>query len=367
MSNLRRRGLGAVGLVGIGIATGIAAEKAFVRSRYGIDPEEIEPFGQLHGEEIQVMTDDGVFLHVEVHEPTTEAAADGLTIVFAHGYALNQQCWHYQRRDLRSVARLVFADQRAHGRSLRGDPAKTTIDQLGADLGTVIDTVGMHGPTILVGHSMGGMTVMALAAHRPELFAGDGPIKGVALLGTSAGGIGDIPLGMPASVSRYVHLLAPAALHRALPSSQLIDAGRSRTSDLAALLVKHYSFGSRVAPSLVNFSAQMINGTPFEVVAEFLEPLAAHDKYDALATMTGVDAVVMVGSKDLVTPVGHSREIVRRMPQAEMVILPNTGHMLMLERYEEVNYYLHELIDRVRANWRAASPQPQSEPEPTDA
>ena len=47
---------------------------------------------------------------------------------------------------------------------------------------------------MLVGHSMGGMTIMALAEQRPELFAER--VAGVALISTSAGEVGGA--GLPA-------------------------------------------------------------------------------------------------------------------------------------------------------------------------
>ena len=66
-------------------------------------------------------------------------------------------------------------------------PGHATIEQLGHDLKTVLDTVVPHGPIVLVGHSMGGMTIMALAEEHPELF-GD-RIVGVGLISTTAGGL----------------------------------------------------------------------------------------------------------------------------------------------------------------------------------
>ena len=60
-----------------------------------------------------------------------------------------------------------------------------TIDQLGRDLKAVIDAAAPEGPLVLVGHSMGGMTVMALADQYPELIRDR--VVGVAFVGTSCG------------------------------------------------------------------------------------------------------------------------------------------------------------------------------------
>ena len=94
-----------------------------------------------------------------------------MTLVFVHGYALNLDCWHFQREAFRGKHRMAFYDQRSHGRSERGDREHATIDQLGDDLARVIETVAPKGKVILVGHSMGGMSIIAFAERHPKAFA----------------------------------------------------------------------------------------------------------------------------------------------------------------------------------------------------
>ena len=345
----RRNLLVPAGIAALGIAAGLLAERIIVGRQVRYDADAEEDFGALHGRTVTVMADDGVGLHVEIDDHRAPSVSDDLTVIFCHGYSLNQDSWHFQRRDLRPFARLVFADQRAHGKSTKGERSRSTVDQLGLDLGRIVDEVGGDGPIILVGHSMGGMSVMALAAHRPELFT-DGPVAGVALLATTAGGLSESPFGMPAPIGRALHKIAPSVVEAALAQGDLIEFGRRYGNDLGLWLTKKYSFGSNVSPALTNFTSEMINATPIEVIAEFLPGLEAHEKAEALAAMTGVEALVMVGDKDLLTPPSHSAEIIRRMPQAEFELLADTGHMLMLERFPEVNYALRELISRVRRN-----------------
>jgi pimeloyl-ACP methyl ester carboxylesterase len=130
-----------------------------------------------------VTTDDGVPLHVEV-----DGRADApVTVVFSHGFTARLAEWELQRRALRHRARLVFWDQRGHGRSGWTPLPRATIDRTGRDLGQVLDATTPTGPVVLAGHSMGGMSIMALARQRPDLF---GPrVVGVFLLATSAGGL----------------------------------------------------------------------------------------------------------------------------------------------------------------------------------
>ncbi|NQU36055.1 MAG: alpha/beta hydrolase, partial [Actinobacteria bacterium] len=286
-------------------------------------------------------------LYTEVDDSRAASIDDDATVIFVHGYTLNQNCWHFQRRDLRPQARLIFADQRSHGSSERSDRDHSTVDQLGLDLGEIIDQIGGDGPIVLVGHSMGGMTIMALAAARPELFM-TGRVGGVAFLATSAGGLSKTSLGLPAPVGALLHKLAPRLLDAALAQGDLIEFGRRYGNDLGLLLTNRYSFGSHVSPDLTTFTAEMINATPIEVIAEFLPGLEAHEKTEALSAMLTTEVLVMVGESDVQTPPEHSAEIDRLLPNAELQVLPETGHMIMLERYPEVTHALLLLIDRVR-------------------
>src|SRR3954469_5607516 len=130
-----------------------------------------------------VRTDDGVDLHVEVEENPDSP----LTVVLAHGFTARLAEWQLQREALRPRARLVLFDQRGPGRSRWAHLTKAPLDRTGRDLGEVLDATTPEGPVVLAGHSMGGMSVMALARQRPELFGTR--VVGVFLLATSAGGL----------------------------------------------------------------------------------------------------------------------------------------------------------------------------------
>ncbi len=339
------------GVVAAGAAVGMAAERAAVGRTFRRDTEKHEPYGQLRGRVVNVRAADGILLHVEVDDPPSGAPDDGLTIIFSHGFALNQDSWHYQRRDLRSLGRLVFWDQRSHGRSQRGGEVGHRVALLGHDLRAVLDATAPTGPVILVGHSMGGMTVMGLAAEYPELF---GPrIVGVGLISTSAGGINEVALGLPALVAAGVHRVMPTAAAALSRSKEIIERGRERGSDIGFWVTKLYSFGGPVPPSLTKFVAEMIGSTPIDVIAEFLPSFDKHDMLTAMEAFHHVELLVLVGDSDLLTPEKHSHEIVRLVPGAEFVVLPATGHMSMLERYPEVNAQLRDLLRRVRANLAA--------------
>jgi len=346
-----------IGVLAAGVAAGLTVKRAAVgRTRLGgDDPEAGEPLGELRGGAHLVTADDGVPLHVEVDEvadfarrstATGETPYADVTVVFSHAYALNLDSWHYQRKALRGAARLVLYDQRGHGRSGRGSPASATIDQLGADLERVIDEVAPDQPLLLVGHSMGGMAVMALAERQPDLFRDR--VVGIALLGTSSAKVAEVTLGAPAYTAKVLRRAAPGFVAALGRQHRVVERGRRLSSDLGFLLTKRYSFASDVPPSLVEFTARMLESTPVDVVAEFFPTFTSHDKLGALPALHGVETLVLVGDKDLITPADHSRELVRALPGADLVVLERTGHMLILERYAEVNRHLLKLLRRAR-------------------
>jgi pimeloyl-ACP methyl ester carboxylesterase len=366
----RQLAAGGLGLFGVGAAVGgalgVALENMLVgRTRLRRDPEAREPLGRLPASGRTLRADDGVLLQVEeAGEPDAP-----LTVVFCHGYTLEMACWHYQRRDLADMRnprlRLVFYDQRSHGRSGRSDPERATIDQLGADLRRVLDVVVPHGPVVLVGHSMGGMTILSLASQAPELF---GPrVVGVGLVATSAGQLAEVTLGLPATLASAFLRVAPRTVEEVQRQAELVERGRVLASDVGFLLARRLNFGSRrVSPSLVAFTERMISATPAEVIADFFPTFVSHDKLAAVPVLERVATLVVAGESDLLTPVEHSRAIAEALPDAELVVLPGAGHMVMLERHQEVSDALERLVRRAAqaAGVPLGSVEADAEPDP---
>ena len=150
---------------------------------------------------------------------------------------------------------------------------------------------------MLLGHSMGGMTVMSLAGLRPEMFAER--VYGAGLISTSAGGEGGVDLGF-AGLSRLAVRAAPAAARLLAKQGTLVARGRRLGSDLESLMVRKYSFASPVPWQLVSFAAEMIARTRVEVISDFLPTFGKHDKRQALAAMQNHDVLVLVGDLSLI-------------------------------------------------------------------
>ncbi|QDD60353.1 alpha/beta hydrolase [Streptomyces albidoflavus] len=368
----RRAGLAgaAIGVVAAGAAAGVAVERLTVgrgmrrRARLALDAS--GPYGTLRGTPGTAVAEDGTALHYEVDEPDAapqaatarrrrlfgRKAPAPATVVFSHGYCLTQDSWHFQRAALAGVVRTVHWDQRSHGRSGRGraqaEGVPVTMEQLGRDLKAVIDAAAPEGPLVLVGHSMGGMTVMALAEQFPELVRER--VAGVALVGSSGGKLSEVDFGLPVVGVNAVRRVLPGVLKVLGSQVDLVERGRRATADLFAGVVKRYSFGSRdVDPGVVRFAERLIESTPIDVVAEFYPAFTEHDKAEALPLLAEVPVLVLAGDRDLITPSAHSEVIAAALPDAELVLVPDAGHLVMLEHPEAVTDRLADLLVRAGA------------------
>ncbi|MEU3721913.1 alpha/beta hydrolase [Streptomyces sp. NPDC031705] len=360
----------AIGVLAAGAAAGVAVERITVgrgirmKARLALDAA--GDYGSLRGTEGGCRAEDGTELHYEVDELPGDGeehrlrrkGAAGATVVFCHGYCLAQDSWHFQRAALRGVVRSVYWDQRSHGRSARGlaqaDGEPVTIEQLGRDLKAVIDAAAPEGPLVLVGHSMGGMTVMAFAEQFPELVRDR--VLGVALIGTSSGRLDEVTYGLPSLGQGAVRRLLPGVLKALGTQVELVEKGRRATADLFAGMIKMYSFGSRdVDPGVARFAERLIEATPIDVVAEFYPAFQIHDKSAALQHFAGIPVTVVAGDRDMIIPAAHSVSIKEALPAAELAVLEDTGHLMMLERPDLVTGLLTGLLARTGAVPAAAN------------
>ncbi|MFK0155105.1 alpha/beta fold hydrolase [Streptomyces sp. NPDC090499] len=362
----------AIGVLAAGAAAGVAVERMTVgrgmRRKARLALDSAGPYGTLRGTPGKAYADDGTELYYEVDEVVPDPgpavsprrrrlfgrkAPAPVTVVFSHGYCLNQDSWHFQRAALRGVVRTVHWDQRSHGRSGRGvaqheDGVELTIDQLGRDLKAVLDAAVPEGPMVLVGHSMGGMTVMALAAQYPDLIRER--VVATAFVGTSSGRLGEVNFGLPVAGVNVVRRVLPGVLKALGTQAALVEKGRRVTADLFAGIIKRYSFASKdVDPAVERFAERMIESTPIDVVAEFYPAFTDHDKTAALAYFQNLPVLVLAGVQDLVTPSEHSEVIADLLPDAELVLVADAGHLVMLEHPEVVTDRLADLLTRAGA------------------
>ncbi len=346
--------LGAVvGVAAAGIAGGIAVQRRVVRRGLPAapDPYADEPFGELPADQVMdLSTPEGARLHVEVVEPPGPGGP-ALTVLFVHGLALDMGTFHFQRTYLTGLAeplvRGVYYDQPLHGRSGGLPDGRHTIDALGVALFRVIEEVAPDGPIVLVGHSMGAMSMMALAEQHPDLFGPGGRIQGVALISTSAGQLADVPFGLPGVLTGIRRRLMPVITGAAKLTPAMIDRARGAATDLSHLLTRRFGFGGPTpSRALVSYVERMNGRTSVGVIAGFMDTLFAHTRYAALAALAETDVLVVAGDSDLFTPLAHTEAICRLLPDAELLVVPDAGHVALLESHEVINPRLHALLSR---------------------
>jgi pimeloyl-ACP methyl ester carboxylesterase len=339
----------AIGVAAAGLAAAFAIERTLVRRSINApgDPYVEEPFAdQPFDRQLTVTAADGTHLQVEIVEPTVPT--DKPTIVFVHGFALDMGTFYFQRKMFSEHGdhRLVFYDQPGHGRSSKLKSGNYDIATLGESLAAVLDATVPDGHIILVGHSMGGMTIMSFAEKYPEWFGNR--VTGVVLISTSARLIDRAKLALPSLVARASAPFFPLWGTAAHLGGNVIERARFASSDLAWLLTRRYGFGdAKPSPSLVSFVEGMNSKTSVETLTKYLNTLYNHNRYPALAALRGVPVLVIVGDRDYLTPVSHSEEIIKRLPDARMVEIENSGHVVMLEKAAEVNAALLPFVEKI--------------------
>ncbi|HXV94272.1 MAG TPA: alpha/beta hydrolase [Pseudonocardia sp.] len=297
-----------------------------------------------------VEADDGVPLHVEV-----DGSPDApVTVVLTHGFTASLEEWELQRRALRDRARLVLWDHRGHGRSGWTPLTRATIDQSGRDLGAVLDATAPSGPVVLAGHSMGGMSVMALARQRPELF-GD-RVVGVFLLATSAGGLVDAGVvGLWVKLLRRLRLLRLWLWFLRLVAP-VLERFRKRGTVWGRWFTRRYLFGADDAdPVLVRQVQDLLERTPYPVTAAFYATFLDHDEHESLAVLARVPVSVVAATHDRLTPAAHARRMAERLgPGTDLVVVRGAGHSVNVTRPEVVDAAFLALLDRVE-QWQERS------------
>jgi pimeloyl-ACP methyl ester carboxylesterase len=195
---------------------------------------------------------------------------------------------------------------------------------------------------------MGGMTIMGLAALRPELFGER--IVGVALISTSSGNLSELSFGLPDLLTRVRATVLPVAAWTMRRIPRFAEGTRRVAADLVSTVTRSLSFASAdVDPELARYVDAMIAGTPVDVIAEFYPALAGMDHTGALEPLRKIPTLVLTGAEDTLIPKEHSEHIVELLPDAEFVVVPEAGHMVLLEKPDDVTAALAALLRRTGA------------------
>ena len=255
-----------------------------------------------------------------------------LTVVLVHSYAQDRRIWHKVVEVLpgateRPIQVLVY-DHRGHGESSSADESTATVEQLGDDLAELIEMAVPHGRIVLVGHGMGGLVCMALAARHQLLF--NVRVAGLVFLSTAAGGVAQASATLPQSVGRVVQDL------EAILGSRIVGHVRGRIDKAKTIGLRWLLFGDDPDPNDTRLVAEMISKHWPETVALFRPTLDRQDRAAALTVAVGTPVLAIVGEKDRLVPASHAHVLADSVQHGTAVILSGLGHMLPLEGSAEI-------------------------------
>jgi non-heme chloroperoxidase len=236
---------------------------------------------------------------------------DAPVVVLPHCWGCSHEVWlPVARRLVEAGHRVVLYDQRGHGLSSRGsDPLD--LPALADDLAAVLEATDAR-DAVLAGHSMGGMTIMALATYRPEVLRARA--QAAVLVATAA----TSPAQQNARAAQLGRLvISSPALSRAMrmPNGHVFVRG---------------VFGSEPIRAHMDLTRQLFAGCEGNVRGDFLVSITAMNLLEGIATME-VPTTVVVGSRDRLTLPAKADQMVATIPGARLVTLPGRGHMLPLE------------------------------------
>ncbi|MDT0573764.1 alpha/beta hydrolase [Streptomyces sp. DSM 3412] len=276
--------------------------------------------------ELAAVSADGARLHVETHGPR-----EAPTVVLVHGWTCSTAYWAAQVRDLAVDHRVVVYDQRGHGRSPAS--AACTADGLADDLEAVLAaTLAPGEKAVLVGHSMGGMTLMA-AAGRPGF---QEHAAAVLLCSTGSSRLVAESLVVPLRPGRLRTWLTRKVLGSRAPLGPV--------TPIARRILKYATMGPGSSPVMVEACARIVHACPARVRHAWSHVLDSLDLDDGVRRLT-VPTAVVVGTADRMTPPVHARALAAALPDCVGVSeLTGVGHMSPVEAPEAVTARIRELV-----------------------
>lgn len=332
----RKRTALAAGLAAGAVAGGVIGRTVLNARRRRLDPEAGEQLSLLPPDDLGPVTSfDGTELAVRAAGDPSKP-----TIVFVHGFSLDMTTWHYQWTRLSERYRCVLFDFRSHGRSARAAGGDLSPLAFGHDLAAVLGALGDR-RVVVVGHSMGAMSMLALAEVRPDLF--ERPIAGVVFIGSAAS---DLVRGAVGSVTELLRPRLGSLRQAAGRVNRLRRYVLSSPTDIGQTIARITQFGPDASPHLVGYVVGLAARAPSEVWTDGLAGLMEMDLRHAVRHIR-VPALVLVGEHDRMTPPSSSVALAGDLPEGRLEVLERAGHFPMMEAHEEFNERLAAFARRV--------------------
>jgi pimeloyl-ACP methyl ester carboxylesterase len=323
--NRRRVGLGAALVAATVVGGGVALRCSAVAIRARSDPQ-LDPLYELPNDVLhhEIEAADGGSLHVLER-------GEGRPLLLIHGITLQAAVWSPQLHLLADRYRVLAMDVRGHGRSRAGTAGFGR--KVGArDVVTVLDHFDLD-RAVVVGHSMGGMILMEFAGGFPDEL--QQRVAGLVFMDTVAYGL------LPRPALPIAQALGRRQIQR-LDSGRPIPQRQVGDDDLSWVLTR-LAFGRRPSAKAVDQLRRFLEEAPQATTVPSGVDLLHHDGRQALAA-THTPALVLVGSRDLLTPAFVARRIARCLPCGRVEVLPGAGHQLMQERPYELAALLDEFV-----------------------
>ncbi|MGZ8364506.1 MAG: alpha/beta fold hydrolase [Caulobacteraceae bacterium] len=293
----------------------------------------------------------GECLHVEVNGPPTAPA-----LVFTHGWGLSSAMWREARRELSGRYRVVSWDLPGLGQSKGPKDGRYTMERFAEALRTVVDSVD-GGPSVLAGHSIGGMIVQTFCRQYPDALGSS--VAGIVLENTTHTN----PLrttvlgGLLRAIQRPV--IEPA-MRLDILLNPLVWAmnWQSYLSGSMHLAMRLGGFGTQPTREQLNRVALLSARNSPAVQAKGALAMMRWDATPDLRNLR-VPALVFIGGRDLITVPKAGETIAATIPGATRFRVQQAGHMGPVECHETYNAAVAEFADKVLtsdARWADRGP-----------
>ncbi len=247
----------------------------------------------------------------------------GPTVLLAHGFGGSARNFGPQMRALRDRWRVVRWDARGHGRSdAPTDPSAYVPEAFVADVGRVLDEVGA--PSAVVGGlSMGAGIALRFACAQPSR------VRGLMLCAFPAGA--DDPDGFAGKALGFADTIERQGLEAA--GHDYVWGPMTRLDRNAVTFVRQ-GFLEHPPHGLALALRGLVAAQPS--VAAMRDQLAA----------VACPVLVLVGSDD-VPSLRASRSLAEAIPQAKLVIVPNAGHVVNLQKPDDVSTAMRDFLSSI--------------------
>lgn len=239
-----------------------------------------------------------------------ERSGKGEKILFIHGAGGNAKSWFYQTEGLKSQSEVVAVDLPGHGRASVSNGC-TSIEEYRDSVHSALSLSGIE-KCYISGHSMGGAIAMSFALTFPDI------VKGIVLVGTGA------------KLKVFTQILEGIMKNKEKTLSSIIEYAVSKNAPAS---LKKGCFD------------EMMKCSPEVIYGDFL----ACDRFNAMQILNTINlpTLIICGTEDALTPPKYSVYLHENIKGSRLVLIKDAGHMVMMEKPDEVNNAIIEFVNMV--------------------